>query len=388
MASTIDEKNETNSASIKTFSNNLKNFLKAVVVSVLHVLIWFFIAGLVLYSCKLAQSNILPTSTNCYPYRNNKPNIGPITSDIFLTWFQDPQMSMKLTFPYNTYNSFIAIIDHLKSYKESSEAVFVLVYFVVVLEDMISSCYNWFNFMLNFMNQLLPEVIIILLGPILFLLVIIVAFIGVNLTFVYSWFVNMKWLFVKNVACPNEANARWQDVGSFSMRYFLGLLLVIIFCFSIFTLFPLSVTFSFVLIISCIISIASFKANYNNDKISFLSISKDIFKYYKFTIMAVLSYFIIKDAFANLGKTTGILCCVIVACIYLGWITIDMFKSIKETKLTPLVDDYEQATRDCVSDEPCSIGQASSGGSFLSFFTGGGNIARKLKKIGKGMKKN
>lgn len=103
--------------------------------------------------------------------------------------------------------------------------------------------------------------------------------------------------------------------------------------------------------------------------------------------MAVLSYFIIKSAFTNLGRTKGILCCVIVACIYFGWITIDMFKNVKETKLTPLIDDYEQATRDCVSDEPCSIAQSSSGGGFLSFFTGGGNIARKLKKIGKGMKK-
>jgi hypothetical protein len=198
----------------------------------------------------------------------------------------------------------------------------------------------------------------------------------------------MKWLFVKNVACPSEANARWQEIGTFTMRYFLTLILVVILCFSIFTLFPLCITFSILLIICFVISIASYKANYNNDKITFLSISKDIFKYYKFTIMAVFSYFIIKSVFSNLGNTTGILCCIIVACIYFGWITIDMFKSVKETNLTPLIDDYGQASRSCVSDAPCSIAQASPGGGFFSFFTGGGNIARKLKKIGKGMKKN
>ena len=43
----------------------------------LIIVIYFFLGGLVLYGCKIGQSNILPTDENCYPYTNLKPEIVP-----------------------------------------------------------------------------------------------------------------------------------------------------------------------------------------------------------------------------------------------------------------------------------------------------------------------
>jgi hypothetical protein len=385
MSSSIDEKKEINTTSVKSFLNKLLAFLKNIFISILRVFIWFFIAGFVLYACKLSQSNIMPTSTNCYPYRHNKPTVQNMVSDIFLTWFTDPIMSMKINFPYDKYNSFSSIIDDLREFKESPRAVFLLNYFISILEDIISCNYSCFNFLFNFYNQMLPEILVILLGPVLLILTYIITLVCVNFTFMYSWIVNTKWFFKKNVACPSEQKARWQDVNSmFSFRYILGAILFIIAIFSVFMVLPISIILSIVLIVCCTISIGLYKSNYNNERSTFLAIVKDIFKYYKFTIMAVFSYFIVSKAWTNLGQTSGIFCLLVVACIYFGWITIDMFKSIKETNLSPLIDDYEPAQKKCISDEVC---QTNGGGGMFSFFSGGGNITRKLKNMGKTAKK-
>ena len=78
--------------------------------------IYYTGSGLILYACKLAQSNILPTDIHCSPYTDSKPNIQPIKTNIFSTGGDNP-LSMKLSFPYNEYNSKNYIIDMFREYK-------------------------------------------------------------------------------------------------------------------------------------------------------------------------------------------------------------------------------------------------------------------------------
>jgi Na+/H+-dicarboxylate symporter len=144
--------------------------------------------------------------------------------------------------------------------------------------------------------------------------------------------------------------------------------------------FPMAMMFTFALLIACTISIATYKAIYNNVRVTVFSIAKDIFKYYKFLIMAVFSYYIIMSAFANLGTNSGILCCLVVACIYFGWIAIDLFRSVKETNITPVIGNYAQAIKECFSTEGCTSSGAK--------LTGGGNLFRQLKKLNKVSKSN
>ena len=68
------------------------------------IIIYYTGSGLLLYVCKLAQSNILPTDINCAPYTDSTPIITPVQIDIFQTGGDDP-LSMKLNFPYDAYNS-------------------------------------------------------------------------------------------------------------------------------------------------------------------------------------------------------------------------------------------------------------------------------------------
>ena len=115
--SAIDEKNEsTDSTTSGELPPSIK-FIISIIVIVLGVFIYFLYGGLILFGCKLAQSNILPTEINCYPYSESKPTIQSIQTNIFTT-FSDPPMSKKMSFPYNEYNSKNKIIDLFREYKK------------------------------------------------------------------------------------------------------------------------------------------------------------------------------------------------------------------------------------------------------------------------------
>jgi hypothetical protein len=365
----------TSSTSNKTFYNNISSFLKKTASSILYIFVWFFISAYVLFACKLAQSNLMPTDVNSYPYKDNKPTINPKTLDIFLTMFVTPQMSKKIFFPTNKNNTTFSIIDTIREYKEGSRAQFILTYFISILEDIIACNYGCISYLFNSFNQILPEIVIILLGPILLLFLVIVTYVCNILGFVYSWFANMKWFFKKNMACPSEEKARWKDVSSiFSFRYIFGIILIIIAIITFFMMMPVLFIIPSILIIGALFSIGSYNAVYDKHIISFLTIVKELFKYYKLTIMTVFSYFMLINAFTILGSTSGICCLIVIILIYYHLISIDIFKSVKENNLSPVTNDYRQAIKKSTSSETCNI----SGG-------GGTNITNTLKKLAKNM---
>jgi len=120
----------------------------------------------------------------------------------------------------------------------------------------------------------------------------------------------------------------------------------------------------------------------NNKEITSISIVKDTLKYYKFIVVSILSLFIILLAFSNLGLIPGIFSIIVVALIYWGIFSIDIFKPIKETNLTPVVG-YNQAIKKCNFIEPTKRKH----GFLYNLLIGqsGGNITKELKKINKNL---
>ena len=116
--STIDEKKIESEGGTTKDSPSYGKFLSSLLI-IVFVIFYFFISSYVLYACKIAQSNILPTDTNCFPYTDNKPEITSIDTNIFKTLFSDPALSAKLNIPYDNYNSKISILDTLRKYKDS-----------------------------------------------------------------------------------------------------------------------------------------------------------------------------------------------------------------------------------------------------------------------------
>ena len=135
----INKKRKENKGNIDGDELTVKNgakFLASVVYTVLIIFGYFSLSGFVLFGCKVAQSNIMPTSANCYPYENAETKFYKKDTEcnIFETLFEDENKSEKIFFtmpstedtssPFilNTKNS---ILDWLREKKHSNDYRFL-----------------------------------------------------------------------------------------------------------------------------------------------------------------------------------------------------------------------------------------------------------------------
>lgn len=382
--SAIDDKNNelNNSSNTSNYFSNLGKFLLTVIILFIIIVCYYSSSGLLLYACKLGQSNILPTDFDCYPYKKTMPNIQPIQTNIFTT-FTDPEMSMKLSFPYDKYNYENIILNMFREYKNNPKSHFLANYFISIIENVIHFNYSAFNTIFNLLNSYIPEVLIVLFGPIIFGILSTVIFIIDHLYLIYLWFSNMSWFFKTNN--NEEDNPKWEEVGLFSpFNYFCAICLIILFVILFFFALPLFSLISSFAMMWCIFSCMTYKAKMNNKEITGIPIIQDVFKYYKFSIMSLFSLLIIVSAFTKLGTVSGVFLIITIALIYFGIIAIDIFKPINKDNLTPSVS-YEQAKKTCSFKESLKKNP-----SFLDILLQqkGGNLTKELKNISKKLSRN
>ena len=74
-----------------TFFGKIVQFFISLIIILIIISGHITCGSLVLYGCKISQSNILPKDINCYPYTDTKPNIQNISTNIFPT-FTDPPL--------------------------------------------------------------------------------------------------------------------------------------------------------------------------------------------------------------------------------------------------------------------------------------------------------
>jgi uncharacterized membrane protein len=119
--------------------------------------------------------------------------------------------------------------------------------------------------------------------------------------------------------------------------------------------------------------------------ISGLQIVRDVFKYYKSTIMGIFSFFVIVSAFGKLGTISGLFSILVLGLIYFGIISIDLFNEINKNNLSPLLSNI-QAKKTCSFKEPTKEKHGLLYG--LLFGQKGGNITKEIKEIGKKLSRN
>jgi hypothetical protein len=383
----IKNENQGNKSNNKSIYYKIKNFIISVLSLIVILVIYCIFGGFIMYACKIGQSNILPTELNCLPYGGNEPNIQPIQTNIFLT-NTDPQLSEKLSFPYNKYNSKNSIIDFLRLYKDSPNTNKITNYFISILFHLLSFNYSSLNFYFNFINNM-PEVLIILLGPFISLFYFTFIFILDHIYLIYLWFTQMYWFFKKNVSVSSDTKVKWSDITFLQpTEYGISILLVIIFLF-LFWIYLTGIPFiSVVLLTWCIFSILGYKSVLNNKETNVFGIIKELFKHFKVTITTIISIFVIISSFSNLGTIPGIFCLIVVSLIYFGTLSINLFKPVNDEYFTKLVS-YEQAKKTCKMNNETFSNILKKFN--VPFFSGGGNYHNKLiqeiNKIGKKLNK-
>ena len=378
--SAIDDKKEENSSQDSNdYFSNIISFVLTVIVLFIIIAIYYTSSGFILYACKLAQSNILPTDVHCFPYGETKPDIQPIKTNIFTT-FTDPQLSMKMSFPYNDYNSSNKILDMFREYKNEPRSNFLANYFISIMEAIIQFNYSSFNTILNMLNEL-PEVLLVIFGPIIVGFLSTIIFLLDHLYLLYLWFANMGWFFKTNTNNSATGLPKWEDVTfiepfNFTCAVWLVILFIILFFFSL----PLLSIVASLSMAWCMFSCITYKAEMYGKSITVFEIVKDIFKYYKLPIMGILSFFVILNAFSKLGTVPGIFSLIVLILIYFGIIAIDIFKPISQENLSPLTS-YSQAKKTCNYKETSKEKH----GLLYDILFGqkGGNLAKELKNINK-----
>jgi hypothetical protein len=376
--STIDDKKkESNSSDNSSYISNIGNFLTAVITIFIVIILYFSGSGALLYACKIAQSNILPTEKKCYPYEDTKPNIQPIETNIFTT-FTDPMLSLKLSFPYDDYNSSNKILDMFRDYKNQSNSYFLANYLISIIESLMQFNFSLFNNVLNMLNGL-PEILLLFIGPFIFFTLLTFFVLFSQIYLIYLWFANMSWFFKTNTNDTDSGKPNWEDVSITSLfNYACAIGLVILFIIIFITAIPLIPVLPFLVVSWCFLSCLSYKSVMNDKSITVAKIIQDIFKHYKVSIMSVLSFLIIVSAFRNLGSISGLFAILTLVLIYFGIISINLFKPITSEENFTKITSYDQAKKTCSNKDI----HKKKGGIF-SFFQGGGNIKKELKNINK-----
>ena len=381
--STIDEKKQdSNSTNNGSYYSNIGGFVRNIFILFIMFIIYFSCSGLILYGCKLAQSNILPTNIHCSPYTDTKPNIQPIETNIFTTMFTKPQMSMKLKFPNNEYNASNKILDMFYEYKNEAGSNFLANYFISITESIIQFNYSSFTTILNMLNGL-PEVLLVIFGPAILFFVSTIIFMVDHIYLACVWFAHMGWFFKTNANDSGTGKPQWEDVtfaSPFNYACAIGLLIlfIIVFFFSI----PLLSVLSILSILYCLCSSISYEADLNGNNITSASIIQDVFKYYKIPIISIFNFLVILSAFIKLGTIPGVFSMITLALIYFGIITIDIFKPINKDHLSNMVS-YNQAKKTCSYNETVKNKHGALYNMLFGKQSGGGNITKELKNIGK-----
>jgi hypothetical protein len=326
----------------------------------------------------------LPTDVHCSPYTDSKPNIQPIKTNIFTTGGDSP-LSMKLSFPYNEYNSKNYILDMFREYKNEPKSNFLANYFISMIETIIQFNYAAFNKILDMLNGL-PETILVVFGPIIVAFISTLLFIADHIYLLYLWFAQMGWFFKTNTNDSGTGKPSWEDVTITSpFYYWCAICLVILFFILFFFSLPLISILAALSMSWCMFSCVMYKAEMGGKIISALPIIKDTFKYYKTIIMSIISLFVVVNAFSLLGPIPGIFAMLTLALIYFGIISIDLFNPSAKENLTPVVSDT-QAKKVCTFKEPIKEKH----GLLYSWIFGqkGGNITKEIKEIGKKLSRN
>jgi hypothetical protein len=377
--SAIDEKrNETSGPQSTDYLIDIKNFVVSVIATLIVIILYFSLGGLIIFACKLAQSNILPTDSRCYPYTDSKPEIKPIQTNIFTT-FQEPQMSMKMSFPYNDYNASNTVLEMFREYKGVGNSNFLANYIIEIMESLFSFSYGSISKILNMINGL-PEIILVLFGPFIVGFLSLFVLIAQNIYAIYLWFASMRWFFKTNTNESASGLPKWTNVTvTDPVNYGISIALVIGFIILFFFTMPVIFFISFLTFTFCAFTCISYKAEMGGKSAYASTVVQDIFKYYKLPIMIIFSLFVVSSAFSKLGTAPGIFSIITLFAIYFGLISIDTFKTVEIENMTPVVS-FEQARKKCAGVEPVK-----SAVSFLGSLFGqkGGTISREIKNANK-----
>ena len=336
-------------------ASNILNFIKNLVIITLAILIVIIVGSFIVFSCKVAQSNVLPTDIHCYPYTSSIPTVQQVSININDHFVEGKNLSQKIKFPYEP-NSSNFILDFLHRLRLSPNAFGVENYFIAILEGIFSFNYSAFNTLFDGLNYL-PEIIVLLIGPVITVIFSTILSL-VDLFYLgFLWFKNFSWFFQENENKSGTGSPSWKPITleqplNYLLSIFLMFIFFLLFIVGLFTFLPI---LSSIIILTCFITILTRTGlTSNNEKYTLLNCMKDSLKYNKKGIMIILSITILLLSYQYFGPILAVVCLACILLLYFNVIPLSIFTSTLPSNLSEVVSD-KQASKKCNYEQKTSV---------------------------------
>jgi len=334
------------------------------------ILLSLLFGSSILYVCKVATANILPTDVECSPYNSNAPDVTPVDVDVDINKINDKFYSTKINFPFNKsgdadvdkiadYNRSNLILEWIAKQKDTYNSWGIKMYFISIIEGLFEINYRAINKLFHFMNKNLYEFIILLFGPWLFLFIAPIISI---LTFLYSIYLSVTefhWIFKENVNTKAGNLPKWEDVTFMNFYNFalscveslfvLGFL-VVMFIFG----FAATTGITSLIFIICIISALLMKSMISDGEnmkqpYGVFKTFTDLLYSKMHYVMIIISLVMILLSFSYLGTASGIFAIIACVILFLGLIANTLYNRQIPNDSTPGLasEETEQAIRTC-----------------------------------------
>jgi len=346
--SAIDEKkNKTDKP-----KSELLNFAVGILIQLIVFGIIIIFGSLFLYIGKVAQSNILPNCLAYAPYTDISSPLKEIPIDINVVKTEKGAWSTKIKFPIEENMKTInGALEFLKKMINGPKTNVFKLYIATTLQEVITCNFNVINTIYNFINEYIPETLIVLIGPFLSFFIYILTGLIDSIYLIILWFRNIPLLFSEKTETANSTT--WKDGDMWGLlTWYWSLFYIFIF---IILFFVLGISFiipilSFLVSTFCMLFPLFMKSRtVETDKPYGISETiKNVLKYKMSIIMILLSLNIIGSTSSNFGGYAAFVA--IVACILLYF-----FSSIYQPYMPKKGDhstfglgNYFQAAKECI----------------------------------------
>jgi hypothetical protein len=292
-----DKKNENSGDSSETDSSNWGGFISSLIMIIIHLLLWLgFIGPIILYLCKLAQANVLPSHIGFVPYSDTMLKVEEIPININVIKHKKKEFSAKLFFSQDKVNDdyLHGMIGFLKVYQhDPKKANFYGNFWAIIIFNILSFNFGLIDSIFEMINKTLPETIILFISPFIFLFLLIgFYFLNMGLTFYYQIKFFNEFFLVKKI---EHDKVEWKKHNIFfePLRWFWAFLSLI------FVFFPATILLPFLTLNFSIFSPLFITGKIDKSRpYSFLDFIKDNL-FYKSNVFLVLLSILMLPAVAN-----------------------------------------------------------------------------------------
>ena len=346
--SAVDDKKTstttTSTGAPATFISNLANQL-------LHLSITILVGGMILYSAKVSQTNLMPTDLNCEPFQRSDIKLDEVQVNVDVVKIKGDTKSTKIVFPYeqniDIIKNGILGIGYLQNWKEGPNSSPSWIYMATIQQQMYAFFTNMMTSSNALLHQSLPESVIVFLTPFIYILLVFIFGAFTTLYGCIMYFYNIYLLFSTKKECKyidvldekggfiymrgengeqkplQELRIHWEykKGAMMSQWYWAIMYFIAAFVFMGFSCGIIIPLLSFMTVLKVLILPLFLvgKVVGSDEDYTFSTSLMHILKYKMSLIMYIVSFFIVVDAFTSLGMLGllfSILACLFIFCFY------------------------------------------------------------------------